>query len=55
MDMFERADHIEKIVCRDYGDANMDAADLALHEIAIDPNRSNEEIARQVAMRILQP
>lgn len=54
MDVFERADIIEAIVVREYGDENMDAADLALHELSIDPNRSNEEIAHVVAQRILQ-
>ena len=50
-----RALEIEAIVCRDYCDETTDAADLALDELHSNSNRTNEEVARLVAQRILQP
>ena len=50
-----RALEIEDIVCHDYCDETTDAADLALDELHRNSNRSNEEVARLVAQRILQP
>lgn len=55
MNVYQRASTIEKIVCRDYCDEDTDAADLALDELRKNPARSDKEIARVVAQRILQP
>ncbi len=52
--LYDRAKKIEKIVCRDYCDEDTDAADLAAGEIARDGSRTDDEIARVVAQRILQ-
>jgi hypothetical protein len=52
---YRRASYIEILVCKRYCDDDTDAADLALDEIRINPNRSDELIAHVVAQRILQP
>lgn len=49
MDLFERADRVEAIVMRRYGDPQCEASSLALREIDLNPNRSDEEIASAVA------
>lgn len=49
-----RALRIEKIIHRDYLDDDIDAADLAFNEIAGNPNQTDDEIARKVAMLIAQ-
>ena len=54
-DFYIRADAIEKIVQQEYCDEWSDAADLALDELASDPDRSDAVIAAAVAQRILQP
>ena len=48
----DRALTIEKIVCEKYCDEDTDAADLALDELHRDSNRTDKDIAYQVAMRI---
>lgn len=53
--LYARAGAIEKIVCEQYCDKDTDAADLALDELMFNPTRSDFEIARAVAQRILQP
>lgn len=52
---YDRAKQIERIVCEQYCDEDTDAADLAADEIQRDGSRSDGEIARAVAQRILQP
>ena len=54
-DFYIRAEAIEQIVCKEYCDKDTDAADLALDELASDPDRSDAVIAAAVAQRILQP
>jgi hypothetical protein len=51
---YQRAAAIEAIVCRDYLDADTDAADIALEEIQRNPDRSDDTIAHVVAMRVVQ-
>jgi hypothetical protein len=51
-DLYRRATVIEELVQEHY--VNADAADLALDELRQDPNRTDMEIARIVAQRILQ-
>jgi len=53
-DLSDRARQIEKIVQRDYLDADTDAADLACEELRKDPRQSNETVARIVAQLIEQ-
>jgi hypothetical protein len=50
---FARAFAIERIVLRDYLD-DVDVADLALDELQKDSNRTDEAIAKVVAMRMRQ-
>lgn len=49
-----RALRIEEIVCRDYADDGTDAADLALEELHRNSNRSDDDIALMVAVRLAQ-
>lgn len=48
----DRAIKIEKMVCEKYCNEDIDAADVALDELHNDSNRTDDEIAYQVAMRI---
>jgi len=51
----ERARVIEKLVQENYADEDTDAADLAFEAVLENPERTDDEIARVVAQRILQP
>ena len=51
----DRAIKIEQIVCDKYCDPETDAADVALDELHQNSNRTNDEIAYTVAMRIVCP
>jgi len=51
----QRALEIERIACRDYLDDNADVADIALDELHIDSDRSDQAIARVCSMRIAYP
>lgn len=50
----DRAIRIEKIICEKYcNQEDIDAADIALHELHINSNRNDDEIAKIVVMRIM--
>ena len=51
----DRAFKIEKMVCEKYFDEETDAADIALDELHKNSNRTDDDIAYQVAMRISCP
>lgn len=51
----ERARTVEALVRLHYCDSDTDAEDLAFAELRRDPSRTNDEVAKIVAMKILQP